>query len=158
GNMDRIQDIADDPLSGLRLYSDGPEQSAPRKLGWLTEAADPIQFVAHCIELVAALKEGEGYETRLPLPFDATNSGAQHYSLLARAPDGARLTNLVYEGKVADLYTDVSKRIEGSLVVHVDDGRKYVRAELEATCERGVNDLAEVESAALSHLPKDYGY
>src|SRR5262249_51929496 len=152
--MDRIRDIAANPWSGLDSYIDKREQ--PRwKHAWLNEAADPIQFVAHCIELVAALDEGEGYITHLPLPFDATNSGAQHYSLLARDRDGARLTNLIYEGKVEDLYTDVKDHIKRSLIRDVSKAENYVRAEVEAARERGDNNLAEVEAAARSRLPKD---
>src|SRR5262249_47548670 len=139
-NMPRIRVIAANPWSGvLELYIDEQQQpdwlpkinGPPLKLAWLDGAADPIQFVAHCIELVAALDEGEGYITHLPLPFDATNSGAQHYSLLARDRDGARLTNLVYEGGVADLYTDVMERVENSFARDLDEVEKNVRAEVE---------------------------
>src|SRR5262249_32811963 len=83
------------------------------------------------------------------------NSGAQHYSLLARDRDGARLTNLIYEGKVEDLYTDVKDHIKRSLIRDVSKAENYVRAEVEAARERGDNNLAEVEAAARSRLPKD---
>jgi DNA-directed RNA polymerase len=74
-----IEDVAANPMS---------------RLVWLGLASDPIQFVAACIELVNALREGVGFVTALPISFDASCSGAQHYSLLARHSHGARLTNL----------------------------------------------------------------
>src|SRR5262249_39320475 len=155
--MDRIRDIAANPWCGLDRYIDKREQ--PRwKHAWLNEAADPIQFVAHCSELVAAFAAGEDFKTRLPLPFDATNSGAQHYSLLARDRDGARLTNLVYEGSVADLYTDVMRRIEKSFARDLDEVEKNVRAEVESARERGDNDLAKVESDVRSRLTKNHHF
>jgi hypothetical protein len=79
-NLDAICDAAADPMS---------------RLVWLAIASDPIQFLAIAIELRNALTEGPGYETTVPIGFDASCSGAQHYSLLARHKHGAELTNLL---------------------------------------------------------------
>jgi DNA-directed RNA polymerase len=78
-NLGAIFDAAENPM---------------RRLQWLQMASDPIQFIATAIELKNALSEGPGYESGLPIPFDASCSAAQHYSLLARDPHGAGLTNL----------------------------------------------------------------
>jgi DNA-directed RNA polymerase len=83
-HLDRIRALADDPMSGLL-------HRAPDR--WLENADDPFQFLAHCIELTRALKS-KRFKTTLPISFDASNSGAQHYSLLGRDAEGARLTNL----------------------------------------------------------------
>jgi len=54
---------------------------------------DPYQFVAACAEFAEALDAGPGFNTRLPLMFDATCSGLQHLCAMLRAEEG-RLVNL----------------------------------------------------------------
>jgi Autographiviridae RNA polymerase len=97
-NLDGILDVARDPMA---------------RLLWLRLAADPVQFVAIAKELKNALDVGPDYVTTLPIGFDASCSGAQHYSLLARDAHGARLTNLapVQPETVECIYEAVRKRI-----------------------------------------------
>jgi DNA-directed RNA polymerase, mitochondrial len=116
-NLPRIAAVAAHPMSGLLT---GELE------GWLESASDPFQFVAHAIELTRALKVGEKFKTTLPIAFDASNSGAQQYSLLTRDPHGARLTNLVSDdpNKVEDLYEEVLAVIERYFTVLVDEARK----------------------------------
>jgi DNA-directed RNA polymerase len=103
-HLDQIRAIARDPQSGLRSYPN-PDDPEALRLGWLREAADPFQFVAHAIELANALDAGPDFITTLPISFDGSNSGAQHYSLLMRDPVGAKLTNLLDGNEVNCLYT-----------------------------------------------------
>jgi DNA-directed RNA polymerase len=93
-NLDSVLAVAADPMSQLK---------------WLQQAKHPIQFVAIAMELKAALVEGPGFITHLPIELDASCSGAQHYSLLSRNANGARLTNLVpiELDQVECLYTGV---------------------------------------------------
>jgi DNA-directed RNA polymerase len=123
-NMDRIRAIAENPKVGLRWRESAEDYKPGVKAitgSWLEEAADPFQFIAHCRELVAATNDPE-FNTTLPLPLDASNSGAQHYSLLARDLAGAELTNLVGTGEVRDLYEDIVRRINDHIAVMIDEG------------------------------------
>jgi DNA-dependent RNA polymerase len=118
-NLERIRLIADDPRLGLKYLKPANEAKL-----WLEEAADPFQFIAHARELVAAIDEGPDYTTTLPLPLDASNSGAQHYAILARDPDGATLTNLTFDGDIHCLYTEVGKIINSNFAVLLEEGSK----------------------------------
>jgi DNA-directed RNA polymerase, mitochondrial len=118
-NLEHIRLIADNPRLGLKYLK--PTNEA--KL-WLEEAADPFQFVAHARELVAAIDTGPNYITTLPLPLDASNSGAQHYAMLARDPEGAKLTNLTFESEIQCLYTEVGKIINNNFAVLLEEGSK----------------------------------
>jgi DNA-directed RNA polymerase len=103
-NLERIRLIADNPRLGLKYLKPTNEGKL-----WLEEAADPFQFIAPARELVAAIDAGPDFVTTLPLPLDASNSGAQHYAMLARDPDGAKLTNLTFDGEIRCLYTEANK-------------------------------------------------
>src|SRR5262249_5231358 len=130
-NLERIRALARDPSSGLQPYP-SPTEKHPEahKLGWLGQASDPFQFLAHAIELDRALKEGPGFVTTLPIAFDASNSGAQHYSLLIRDPLGARLTNLAPDDpeKIEDLYLAVRRKTIVDLDEHLGDPTNYPHA------------------------------
>jgi DNA-directed RNA polymerase len=66
----------------------------PESIWWALPADDePYQFLAACAELVEALDKGPEFETKLPVVFDATCSGLQHYSGMLRSEEG-RLVNL----------------------------------------------------------------
>ena len=79
-NLDRICKAGRNPLDHLH---------------WLVEAGDPIQCVALFHELASALEEGASYRCSVPIGFDASCSGLQHFALLARDESAAGLTNLV---------------------------------------------------------------
>jgi DNA-directed RNA polymerase, mitochondrial len=112
--MPRIRKLVENPFSGLRWADKKP---------WLQQASDPFQFLSHAKELVACNNNPE-FITTLPLPFDASNSGAQHCSLLARDPVGARLSNLIDDGKPNDLYTAVADAVWNRLNTIVAMGKE----------------------------------
>jgi DNA-dependent RNA polymerase len=121
-NLDNIREIAAKPQSGLVWRMDG-------KHPWLSKAADPIRFVAHAIELAAALalERPEDFKTSLPIALDASNSGAQHYSMLARDRKGAELTNLLANDAPKDLYGEVLDINTRRLTVLTDEGADHAR-------------------------------
>jgi DNA-directed RNA polymerase, mitochondrial len=83
---------------------------------WIKHAHDPCQFVAACMELTKALDcdDPASFVTTLPITFDATCSGSQHYSLLGRNENGFKLTNLLASDsdEVECLYMKVWQQIE----------------------------------------------
>jgi DNA-directed RNA polymerase len=60
---------------------------------WL-EADKPFQFLAWCYEMSGLLKDGWGFETRLPCAADGSCNGLQHLSAILRDEQGGRATNL----------------------------------------------------------------
>jgi DNA-dependent RNA polymerase len=135
-NLDKIREIAANPRSGLVWRDDGKSYSVIGRRSistlqdpWLSKAADPIRFVAHAIELAAALalERPEDFKTSLPIALDASNSGAQHYSMLARDRKGAELTNLIDTGKPQDLYGEVLDVNTRRLTVLTDEGADHAR-------------------------------
>ena len=70
----------------------------------------PYQFIATCVELVQALDKGPDFITRLPLTFDASQSGLQHLCAMTRADEG-RYVNLVPDDDGDDFYRRVAFQV-----------------------------------------------
>jgi DNA-directed RNA polymerase len=89
---------------------------------WL-EADQPFQFLAACIELVAAQEaqeRNEPYVTHLPIGFDCSCSGLQHLCAMTRSEEGERVnlapsrTDAIGEferGQPQDIYRDVAEKV-----------------------------------------------
>ena len=93
-NLARIQDVAEAPLED----------------DWWTEAKDPFQFLAACMELSRAVKEGSAYVSSLPVSFDGSCSGLQHLCAMTRAREG-ELVNLTPHEIPQDVYQEVADRV-----------------------------------------------
>lgn len=96
-NMDALLDSADRPLDGHRFW---------------TQADDPWQALAACMDLAGYMREGPSWVSYLPVNLDGSNSGLQHYSALLRDPVGARAVNLTPGLAPADLYNEVAARVQ----------------------------------------------
>jgi len=75
---------------------------------WWSKADSPFQFVAACEEYARMVRDGDDYRCYLPISFDGTNSGIQHYAAACRAEEDAALVNLVPAKEVADVYAAVA--------------------------------------------------
>ena len=75
---------------------------------WWAKADAPFQFVAACEEYARMVRDGDAYRCYLPISFDGTNSGIQHYAAACRAEEDAVLVNLVPAKQVADVYAAVA--------------------------------------------------
>lgn len=74
---------------------------------WL-EADKPFQFLAWCYEMSGLVKQGWGFETRLPVSADGSCNGLQHLSAILRDERGGRATNLIPSPLPQDIYTMVA--------------------------------------------------
>ncbi|KAF2703554.1 DNA/RNA polymerase [Pleomassaria siparia CBS 279.74] len=94
-NLTEIYDSATNPLGGRR---------------WWTQAEDPWQCLACCIELRNALESPEPtrYASRLPVHQDGTCNGLQHYAALGGDQAGASQVNLEPSDRPQDIYTGVA--------------------------------------------------
>ena len=97
-NLARIQDVAEAPLEDH----------------WWIDAKDPFQFLAACMELSRAVKEGSAYVSSLPVSFDGSCSGLQHLCAMTRAPEG-ELVNLMPHETPQDVYQEVADRVRARI-------------------------------------------
>lgn len=101
-NTDMILSCATNPLDDTR---------------WADQDA-PFCFLAFCFEWAGFVAEGNDYVCSLPLAFDATCSGLQHFSAQLRDEIGGKAVNLT-DGQVReDIYAIVADKVK--LLVNAD--------------------------------------
>ena len=128
-NIEKIKEMVSDPLRNL----------------WWLEADMPFVFYAACCDLVRALSMPypEAYVSHIPVAVDGSNSGLQHYSAAARAPEG-KYVNLVPSSKPQDFYQVVAERV--------------IQA-AEDTCKEYEGDISKLDMdtlvAALKEVSRD---
>jgi DNA-directed RNA polymerase len=98
------------------------------------KADSPVCFLATCLEWVGYLKTGESFVSHIPVAFDGSCSGIQHFSAMLRDEVGGAAVNLVPSDKVEDIYQRVANVVliamskdlmEGTpdeIVKKIDDG------------------------------------
>jgi DNA-directed RNA polymerase len=102
---DLIERVAQDPIGTIAEWQHFPE---------------PFSFVAGCMELAGAWKEGASFDTHLPVLSDATCSGVQHLSALAGDEETGRRVNLANSDTRQDLYQDITNRVIAELATIKD--------------------------------------
>lgn len=121
-NQELIQKIANDPLNSLE---------------WC-QADSPWEFLAWCFDWNGFLNQGYGYKSHIPIAFDASCSGTQHYSAMLRDEAGGFAVNLVPTETKQDIYNLVSNEViklaQKDLIGGSDDteqvdnkGNKYIK-------------------------------
>jgi DNA-directed RNA polymerase len=109
-NLSRIQSVAEAPLEDR----------------WWTKADRPFQFLAACMELSSALKEGPTYVSSIPVSFDGSCSGLQHLCAMTRASEGS-LVNLTPQEIPQDVYQEVADLVRQRIKDDYDEGNKALR-------------------------------
>lgn len=89
---------------------------------WWGKLDSPFCFLAFCFEYAGAMHHGLSYSCSLPIAFDGSCSGIQHFSAMLRDHIGGHAVNLTPSGKVQDIYSIVSDRIEEELKVLLVNG------------------------------------
>lgn len=89
---------------------------------WWGKLDSPFCFLAFCFEYAGVMHHGLSYSCSLPIAFDGSCSGIQHFSAMLRDHIGGHAVNLTPSGKVQDIYRIVSDRIEEELKVLLVDG------------------------------------
>ncbi|AUX83594.1 N4-like RNA polymerase [Escherichia phage YZ1] len=89
---------------------------------WWGKLDSPFCFLAFCFEYAGVMHHGLSYSCSLPIAFDGSCSGIQHFSAMLRDHIGGHAVNLTPSGKVQDIYRIVSDRIEEELKVLLING------------------------------------
>lgn len=96
------------------------------------DADEPWQFLAWCFEWGAYhTRVTKNFETHLPCAMDATNSGLQLLSLLARDDLGCVATNVAPTDEPQDIYEVVATHTKGKLEQDATQSHKFASKWLE---------------------------
>lgn len=106
-NHDNIMATAKEPMDSIE---------------WWGKLDSPFCFLAFCFEYAGVMHHGLSYSCSLPIAFDGSCSGIQHFSAMLRDHIGGHAVNLTPSGKVQDIYRIVSDRIEEELKVLLVNG------------------------------------
>lgn len=94
-NTEWIKGIAENPLENLE---------------WCN-VDSPWEFLAFCFEWKDYIEQGNSYESHLPVAFDGSCSGIQHFSAMLKDEVGGVAVNLVPDDKVHDIYGIVASKV-----------------------------------------------
>ena len=109
-----VEDNHDNIMSAAKAPMDSIE--------WWGKLDSPFCFLAFCFEYAGVMHHGLSYNCSLPIAFDGSCSGIQHFSAMLRDHIGGHAVNLTPSGKVQDIYRIVSDRIEEELKVLLVNG------------------------------------
>ncbi|XP_076775698.1 DNA-directed RNA polymerase, mitochondrial isoform X2 [Arvicanthis niloticus] len=112
--MEEILDSADNPLTGRK---------------WWTEADEPWQTLACCMEVAQAVRSPDpaAYISHLPVHQDGSCNGLQHYAALGRDSVGAASVNLTPSDLPQDVYREVATQVEDFRRQHAKQGLRVAQ-------------------------------
>lgn len=139
-NENMIISCANDPINNLE---------------W-AETDSPFMFLAFCFEYLAVKVNGLTYCSSLPISFDGSNSGTQHFSAMLRDSPGAETVNLSCSSIPQDIYQIIADDIEHKLqedLINGTESKKDFREENDGT----VYEIIKHGTKALAKQWLDYG-
>jgi len=90
-------------------------------LEWMSMDS-PFCFLAFCFEWQGVQRHGDDWVSALPVAFDGSCSGIQHFSAMLRDERGGRAVNLVPSEKVQDIYRLVADEVNRRLQLDFAEG------------------------------------
>lgn len=82
----------------------------------------PFCFLAFCFEWQGVQQHGDDWVSALPVAFDGSCSGIQHFSAMLRDERGGRAVNLLPSGTVQDIYRLVAEEVNRRLQLDFQNG------------------------------------
>lgn len=82
----------------------------------------PFCFLAFCFEWAGVCRDGADHVSALPIAFDGSCSGIQHFSAMLRDETGGKAVNLLPSDTVQDIYRLVADRVNVALRNDADNG------------------------------------
>ncbi len=115
---DRVQWVKDNEANILA------SAESPLDCTWWAEQDSPFCFLAFCFEWSAYVASGrsESFVSHLPLAFDGTCSGLQHFSAMLRDEVGGQAVNLTPSAKPQDIYGIVAQKVNVMLQADLVEG------------------------------------
>lgn len=113
--MTRAIEVGRDPLS-------------ERNVEWWSNAEDPFQLLAACVEVANATgrhggsRAMERFESTLPISMDGSCNGLQHYAALGRDVEGGTQVNLVPNSRPQDVYSGIADLVRQKIRAMADEG------------------------------------
>ena len=136
-NTTNIIASADDPLGYTWWYD-------------VSKGDYPMEFLSFCHEWkrlhdYKAENNGsvKGFMSNLPLAFDGTCSGLQHFSAILRDEVGGHAVNLVPSDKVQDIYSIVADKVNVQLLKDAQTGTEDEKKEGSDSYKYGTRTLAQ---------------
>jgi len=102
------------------------------------DADSPFEFLRFCLEWRGLNDTGVGYYSHMPINFDATCSGLQHFSALLKDKTGGFNVNLTAHPERQDIYGAVAKKAKAAIEadIHCKEKGTLARAALELKVDR----------------------
>lgn len=95
-----------------------------------TKMDSPFCFLAFCFEWAGVKEHGENWKSALPIAFDGSCSGIQHFSAMLRDERGGRAVNLLPSDEVQDIYRlvaeEVIEKVKKDLLEGTDDSIEVI--------------------------------
>lgn len=107
---------------------------------WWAEQDSPFCFLAFCFEYAGVMSHGLSYVCSLPLAFDGSCSGIQHFSAMLRDEVGGAAVNLLPSKTVQDIYGIVAAKVNEILHQHVVNGEAD---EMETVVNKDTGEITE---------------
>lgn len=122
-------------------------------LFWTKTDDAPWRFLAFCKEWAGYVMSGrsESFVSRLPVAFDGSCNGLQHYSMMLRDEVGGKATNLIPSEKPSDIYSLVAA--EAEKIVAQDQA-----AEAKAWRGKIVRKIAKQPTMTMPYGAGQFGY
>ena len=131
---ERIKFIEDNHTNIMESAAD------PLNNTWWAEQDSPFCFLAFCFEYAGVSKHGLSYNCSLPLAFDGSCSGIQHFSAMLRDSVGGRAVNLLPSENVQDIYRIVSDKVNEVLMQEVINGTQNT---METVTDKKTGEITE---------------
>lgn len=138
-NSDMIRAIAKNPLDNTE---------------WM-DADSPFCFLAFCFEYEGVMTHGLGYSSSLPIAFDASCSGTQHFSCMLLDRLGGHAVNLTAGAYPRDIYKIVADKVNIQLKIDTEEGTFEQSVDKKITT-KGVTETVVVVKMGTRHLAKTW--
>lgn len=148
---ERLKWVADNEAMILEVAKD------PLGCTWWMDKDSPFCFLAFCFEWAGVVEHGDAYECALPVAFDGSCSGIQHFSAMLRDERGGRAVNLLPSEEVQDIYRLVADEVNKRLLEDIEHGSGNTLETKTNETTGEIRDVVTLGTKTLAQGWMDYG-
>jgi DNA-directed RNA polymerase len=115
---------------------------------WMSMDA-PFCFLAFCFEWAGVMAEGDSWVSSLPIAFDGSCSGIQHFSAMLRDERGGAAVNLLPSDKPQDIYQLVALEVNRLMRIDALEGTED---KVELVVDTKTGDMVEMRTLGTKAL------